>query len=161
MVYNPRYMVQELYFLSCCNVKAAEETDNKCKKETGNHFGPLASGSIALFCVWFMQRNMARSRLAVRHFLRYVITFSFILVGSIIEPFVISAAQKLHIRLNLQALCDYADARTFIIVCIGEMFFQCTWIKSRFEMLGKFDRFPPSSLWNGTLFKLELTNLIY
>lgn len=149
---------RDYIFYPAAMSKPLKELTTNARKKLGNHFGPLASSSIALFCVWLC--NGIWHGAGWQYIFYGMYHFSFILVGNIIEPFVISAAQKLHIRRTCKPYVIMQTVRTFIIVCIGEMFFNAHGLRAGFEMLGKIlTDFTPSSLWNGTLFKLGIDKL--
>lgn len=105
------------------------------RKKLGNHFGPLVSGTIALFLVWFCNGLWHGAGWQYIFFGMY--HFLLILGGSMIEPLVLRANRKLHIsRKSLPYRCVQI-IRTGILVCAGELFFRASDLPTGWLMFQK------------------------
>ncbi len=127
----------------------------KSRKKLGNHFGPLISGSIALFCVWLC--NGLWHGPAWHYIFFGMYHFAFILLGNIFDPYFSRLAA--FCRINRRALpyrC-FQIVRTTVLVCIGELFFRSNGLKAGMIMFKKMiTEFSLKSLADGTVFKLGI-----
>ena len=65
--------------------------------------------------------------------------------------------QKLHINAGSRAVAAVRTIRTFLLVCIGDLFFRAESVSAAFAMLkGAVTVWNPAILWNGALFGLGL-----
>ena len=104
----------------------------KGRKKLGNHFGPLLSGSAALFLVWLFNGLWHG---AAWHYIFFgLYHFAFILTGNIIEPYVLGGCAKLKINRNSLPYRGMQIVRTVIIVIIGELFFRADGLKNGIAM---------------------------
>ena len=100
------------------------------RKHLGNYYGPLMSGTIALFCVWFCNGIWHGEDWNYIFFGLY--HFVLILLGNLIMPM----AQKNPLRHS----CVYHGfqmLRTACLVCVGELFFRAEGLKAGLEMFYK------------------------
>ncbi len=135
--------------------KPLKKLTTHARKRLGNHFGPLVSGSIALFCVWICNGLWHGAGWHYIFFGMY--HFSLILAGSIIEPFVIRWTKKLHIRRDVLPYRCMQMIRTGLIVCIGEMFFRAHGLKAGLAMFQKIiTEFTFDSIRNGSIVTLGM-----
>lgn len=127
----------------------------KARKKVGNHYGPLLSGAIAVFCVWICNGLWHGAGWHYIFFGMY--HFAFILLESLMEPLVIKSTNKLHIcRENMVYRC-FQIVRTCVIVCIGELFFRANGLRTGLGMFQKiFTDFHLNTLENGQIFTFGL-----
>ncbi len=102
------------------------------RKHLGNHFGPLVSGSIALFTVWLFNGLWHGSGWQYIFFGMY--HFVLILLGSIVEPFVKKGTEKLHINRGGWPYKGMQIFRTVCLVNIGELFFRANGLSAGIAM---------------------------
>ncbi len=102
--------------------KPLKKLTARARKRLGNHFGPLLSGAIALFCVWLCNGLWHGAGWKYIFFGMY--HFALILAGSIVEPLVVQVTKKLHIQRSSLPYRCIQIVRTAILVCIGELFFR-------------------------------------
>lgn len=105
----------------------------KARKKLGNHFGPLISGSIALFTVWFLNGLWHGAGWTFLFFGMY--HFFMILMGNIFEPTIIKICKKIHIDRKNKFYRVFQSVKMTILVFIGELFFRAPTMKVAFEML--------------------------
>ncbi|MBR5975899.1 MAG: MBOAT family protein [Clostridiales bacterium] len=115
--------------------KPLKKLTTKARKKLGNHFGPLLSGAIALFCVWLFNGLWHGAGWNYIFFGMY--HFVLILIGSTIEPLVIKVTQKLHIKRTCLPYKCFQIVRTTILVMIGELFFRAEGLRTGFAMFLK------------------------
>lgn len=105
------------------------------RKKLGNHFGPLAAGAIALFCVWFCNGLWHG---AAWHYLFFgMYHFVLILGGSLIEPLVKRVNRACHIKSEWGVYRAVQIVRTSLLVVIGELFFRANGLRAGFAMFRK------------------------
>ena len=107
----------------------------KARKPLGNHYGPLVSGAIALFCVWFCNGLWHGAGWTYLFYGLY--HFTFILGESLIEPPVRWLSKKLHINRQAKPYRIFQSCKLCIFIFIGEMFFRCTTVSQGFAMLSR------------------------
>lgn len=135
--------------------KPLKKLTGRARKRFGNHFGPLAAGSVALFCVWLCNGLWHGAGWHYIFFGMY--HFVLILLGSLTEPFVIKAADRLHIKRDSVPYRIVQIIRTTALVCIGELFFRANGLMAGFVMFKKiFTEFSFKTLHDGTLFSLGM-----
>lgn len=131
--------------------KPLKKLTNNARKKLGNHFGPLLSGAIALFCVWFCNGVWHGAGWNYIFFGMY--HFVLILIGSMIEPLVIKVAAKLHIKRSSLPYRIFQMIRTSILVVIGELFFRADGLRNGIEMFKKiFREFSLTPIKDGSIF---------
>ena len=115
--------------------KPLKKLTSHARKHLGNHFGPLISGSIALFCVWVCNGLWHG---AGWHYLFFgMYHFVLILCGSLFEPLVIKVTGILHIRRDSAAYRGMQIVRTGLLVCVGELFFRAEGLRAGLIMFQK------------------------
>lgn len=135
--------------------KPMKKLTSKARKKLGNHFGPLVSGSIALFCVWL--GNGVWHGAGWHYIFFGLYHFALILGGNIIEPGVIAVTQKLHIHRDSFWYRAMQIIRTSILVCIGELFFRAEGLIAGFKMFYKMvTDFSLAPLRDGSLFNFGM-----
>ena len=131
--------------------KPMKRLTSRSRKRFGNHYGPLVSGSIALFAVWICNGLWHGSGW---HYIVFgLYHFVLILTGSLILPLSISLAQKLHIDRNHIVYRILQIIRTFLLVCAGELIFRARSLGEAVGMLRKIGTdFTLDALHSHTLF---------
>lgn len=114
--------------------KPLKKLTSAARKKMGNHFGPLCSGAIALFCVWLMNGLWHGDGWNYIFFGMY--HFVLILCGNICEPYIVKLTEKLHIDRNGKKYTIFRIAKTTLLVCIGELFFRAETLSKGFYMIG-------------------------
>ena len=115
--------------------KSMRNLTTKARKKLGNRFGPLISGSIALFTVWLLNGLWHGAGWTFLFFGMY--HFFMILMGNIFEPTIIKLCQKLHINRKNTVYRVFQSVKMTILVFIGELFFRADTMKDAFAMLGR------------------------
>lgn len=140
--------------------KPLKKLTSKSRKKLGNHFGPLVSGSIALFCVWLGNGIWHGAGWNYIFFGMY--HFVLILCGNIIEPGVVKLTQTLHIDRKSLPYRIFQIVRTGILVCIGELFFRAHGLIAGLTMFKKiFTDFTFATLKDASLFTLGMDEKDY
>ncbi len=125
------------------------------RKKLGNHFGPLVSGAIALFCVWIC--NGIWHGAGWNYIFFGIYHFILILAGSIIEPFSRKLMVKLKIKSDTKSYHAMQIIRTVILVNIGELFFRADTLTKGFSMFARMvTGFTVNGISNGTLLTLGI-----
>lgn len=112
--------------------KPMKKLTGSARKKLGNHFGPLLSGSIALFCVWFCNGLWHGSAWNYIFFGMY--HFVLILCGDIILPAVKFFQTKLHINPEKLPYRIFQILRSAVLVVFGELFFRANGLRAGFAM---------------------------
>ena len=94
----------------------------KARKFLGNHFGPLISGAVALFSVWFLNGLWHGAGYTYIFFGLY--HFTMILLGNIFTPTVIKICAKLHINRANIFYRIFQSVKMTILIFFGELFFR-------------------------------------
>lgn len=115
--------------------KPMKNLTTSARKKLGNHFGPLLSGAVALFCVWFSNGLWHGADWTYIFFGMY--HFVLILIGNMIVPLVRRTNEKLHIKESWPVYRGLQIVRTTILVIFGELFFRAEGMKNGFYMFGK------------------------
>lgn len=140
--------------------KPMKKLTSNARKKLGNHYGPLIAGAVSLFCVWFCNGLWHGAGWNYIFFGMY--HFVLILCGNIIEPSAIKIAQKLHINRSAFPYRCIQIARTFILVCFGELFFRAEGLSKGLKMFSKiFTDFTFTTLKDGSLFKFGMDKQDY
>ncbi len=143
---------KDYVFFPISMAKPLKKLTIRARKHLGNHFGPLVSGSIALFAVW-LGNGLWHG--AGWHYIFFgMYHFVLILLGNAIVPYAIKLCGKLNISRKGLPYRIFQIVRTSILVCIGELFFRADNLIIAFGMLGKtLTNFNFSSFYDGTLLK--------
>jgi len=135
--------------------KPFKKLTSKGRKHLGNHFGPLLTGSCALFVVWFC--NGLWHGAAWKYIFFGMYYFVLILLASITEPVSKKGLALLHINKNKPAYLVWQIIRTVCLVNIGELFFRAKSLRAGLLMFQKMvAEFAPSAFRDGTLLKLGM-----
>ncbi len=131
--------------------KPLKKLTSRARKRLGNHFGPLVSGAVALFAVWFCNGLWHGAGWHYIFFGMY--HFVLILLGSMVEPLAIKVAGKLHVSRSSFAYQCFQIVRTVVLVCIGELFFRAHGLRAGLSMFRKiFTNFTLSTFYDRTIF---------
>lgn len=140
--------------------KGLKKLTNSARKKLGNHFGPLCSGAIALFCVWFMNGLWHGAGWNYIFFGLY--HFVLILCGNIFEPYIIKLTGKLNIKRDSAGYKGFRIFKTTLLVCIGELFFRADTLSAGIIMFKKiFTEFTFEKLTSGSLYTFGMDALDY
>ncbi len=107
----------------------------KARKTLGNHFGPLISGAIALFAVWFLNGLWHGAGWPFLFYGMY--QFTLILMGNIFEPLIIKICKLLHINRENTIYRIMRSVKMTLFVFVGELFFRAPTVSVGFTMLKK------------------------
>lgn len=126
------------------------------KKKFGKKKGKQYATFAAMFLLWFT--------VGVWHGgdWKYVIGsgllhWFYIVMEELLEEPCARAMQKLHINAGGRAVAAVRMARTFLLVCIGDLFFRAESVAAAFAMLKSAVKvWNPEILWNGAVFSLGL-----
>lgn len=105
------------------------------RKHLGNHFGPLLSGTIALFCVWICNGLWHGDAWMYIFFGMY--HFTLITLGNIFAPAVNKTYNKLHINQNKAPVVFIRIVKTSFLVVIGELFFRAHGLADGLKMCSR------------------------
>lgn len=140
--------------------KRMKKLTSNARKKLGNHFGPLCTGAIALFCVWLMNGLWHGAGWNYIFFGMY--HFMLILSGSICEPYIVKLTNRLHIQRDHFLYKGFRIFKTTILICIGELFFRADGIVAGLTMFAKiFTDFTFAKLADGSLFLFGLDRMDY
>ncbi len=115
--------------------KPLKNITSKCRKKIGNYYGPLVSGTIALFCVWLCNGLWHGAAWTYIFFGMY--HFIFILMGNLFEPLLRLITNKTHIKRTSKIYICLQIIKTTVIVIFGELFFRAISLNAGFFMVGK------------------------
>ena len=105
------------------------------RKIVGNYFGPLISGTIALFAVWSLNGLWHGAGWTFILFGMY--HFIIIFLGNVFEPLI----QKIFIKINLdrenKVYRVFRSIKVFVLVVIGELIFRAPTVTIATEMIKK------------------------
>ena len=120
--------------------KSMKKLTIKARKILGNRFGPLISGAIALFAVWFLNGLWHGAGWPFLFYGMY--QFVLILMGNIFEPTIRNICEKLHINRKNVVYRVLQSVKMTLFVFIGELFFRADTVSQGFKMLKRiFTRF--------------------
>ena len=127
----------------------------KARKVLGNHIGPLISGAVALFVVWFLNGLWHGAGWTFLFYGFY--QFILILSGNIAELFIKNICTKLKINRQNIIYRIFQSVKMTIFVFIGELFFRAPTLEVAFGMFKRiFTHFKISAITNGELFRLGI-----
>lgn len=142
---------RDVIFYPVTTAGPMKKLTSSARKKLGNHWGPLVTSAIALFCVWLSNGawHGAGWNYIFFGFYHFVIIFT----GSAIAPWSKTAAERLHIDRGSRGFRIFQTLRTAILVVIGELFFRATTLSRGMEMMGRiFTNFAFSDLTVKNLF---------
>ena len=135
--------------------KGCKRITTSARKALGNRYGPLISGGIALFCVWFLNGLWHGAGSQYLFFGMY--WFVVILGGGFIEPAAQSLAERFKINRSSLPYRVFQTLRTLIIVFVGELFFRAPGLAHGMELFSTMvGSFSPAPLIDGTALTLGL-----
>ena len=135
--------------------KPMKKLSSSARKKLGNYYGPLLSGTVALFCVWLCNGIWHGSGWQYLFFGFYY--FALILLGNLIEPLARLISEKLKINRDCKAYKLFQILRTLLLVNLGEIFFRAPDLETAFAFIKTMlTSFSLSSLFNGTVSKFWL-----
>jgi hypothetical protein len=112
--------------------KPLKKVTTSLRKKVGAHYSSLIAGSIALFCVWFLNGLWHGAGWPFLFFGMY--HFMLILFGNLFEPLIIKICSKLKINRLSKKYYGFQIIKTSILVFIGEMFFRADTLRDGFNM---------------------------
>lgn len=125
------------------------------RKKFKNHYGPLMSGSIALFCVWLANGFWHGSGWNYIFFGLY--HFTLILGGNLIEPVSNRLCSYFKIKRESILYHFFQIVRTGILVVIGELFFRAQGLRAGIHMFIKIcTNFSLVSFTDSTVFSIGM-----
>lgn len=140
--------------------KPLKNLTSAARKRIGNYYGPLMSGAVALFCVWFCNGLWHGAAFSYIFFGMY--HFVMILGGNLIEPISKRVLPKLRINANGKIYTCFRIVRTTVLVFIGELFFRANGLRSGLSLFKRMvTDFTLKSFRDGTYLKLRLDNKDY
>ena len=105
------------------------------RKVVGNHFGPLISGTISLFVVWFLNGLWHGAGWTFLLFGMY--HFLLIFLENLLEPFLQSLRLKMKIQSENTFYRVFCFMKVVFLVVIGELIFRAPTVEVAFHMLHK------------------------
>ncbi len=141
--------------------KRMKNLTTNARKKIGNYYGPLAAGSIALFCVWFCNGLWHGAAWSYIFFGMY--HFFLILTGNLFAPMSKKIIEKLKINSDGAVYSVFRIVRTSALVVVGELFFRADGLKKGIRMFSMiFMDFRLPSLGDGFLgdFRLSILDLL-
>ena len=114
--------LRDYIFFPITTADGMKKLTKKARKKFGNHFGPVLTGSIALFFVWVCNGLWHGAGWHYIFFGMYHLVF--ILIGNFIMPATVWMNKHLVRPWQAWAYKIFRIVRTCILVCIGEMFFR-------------------------------------
>ena len=115
--------------------KTMKKLTIKSRKLLGNHFGPLISGTIALFTVWALNGLWHGAGWTFLFFGLY--HFTLILMGNIFEPLINKICLKMNINRKHIIYRVFQSIKMSLFVFIGELFFRARSLTDAFAMLSQ------------------------
>ncbi len=132
----------------------------KTKNRFGKHAGQIVTSAFALFGVWFCNGLWHGTGWNYIFFGLYY--FVLILLGNIFEPWIQSAADRLHIDRHSRWYSCLQRIKLLLIVFTGELFFRAEGLRAGTDMFRSvFTEFDLSALTDGSLFSLGISRADY
>ena len=127
----------------------------KARKRFGSRYGPMITGSIALFCVWFGNGLWHGAGSQYLFFGMYY--FVLIVCGGLIEPTAQALASKLGIDRDAAAYKAFRIGRTLVVIFVGELFFRANGLIAGFEMFSQIiTNFSLDAFFDGRIFAVGM-----
>lgn len=123
---------REYVFYPITTASCMKKLTTYMRRKAGNHYGPLAAGSIALFCVWYC--NGLWHGPAWNYVFFGMYHFVLILTGSLIAPLAKTVNSRLHINTESVPYRVFQTVRTAVLVVVGEMFFRALRLRDGLKM---------------------------
>ena len=133
--------------------KPMKKITMKARKVLGNHIGPLISGAVALFIVWFLNGLWHGAGWT---FLLYgLYQFLLILLGNIFEPIIKKICAKIHVDRKNIVYRVFQSVKMTMFVFIGELIFRANTVSDAIGMIKKiFTNFTFKAFSNGEILSL-------
>lgn len=104
----------------------------KARKKIGHYYGPLLVGAIALLAVWLC--NGFWHGVGWNYIFFGLYHFALILAGNLLLPFHKKMLKKMKIDSHHKLYQGMQIVRTFVFVCIGELFFRADGLRTGMKM---------------------------
>lgn len=115
--------------------KPMQKLTKSARKTLGNRFGSLLSGSVALFCVWFV--NGLWHGAAWNYIFFGMYHFALILTGRVLTPLFEGVNGRLNINTKSKPYLAMQIIRSDIFIVIGELFFRANGLRAGMNMFGR------------------------
>lgn len=115
--------------------KPLKNLTKSLRKRIGHYYGPLCSGTVALFCVWFCNGIWHGSAWNYIFFGLY--HFVLITLANVFAPLVSKMYETLHISKEWFWVKGLRMLKTTLFVCVGELFFRAFGLKAGIDMFMK------------------------
>ncbi len=112
--------------------KPMKKLTAKARKTLGNHFGPLLSGTIALFVVWSLNGLWHGAGWTFILFGMY--HFVLISLGNVTQPILNSFCTKHNVNRNNVVYRVFQSIKVTILVIFGELIFRASSVRAAMEM---------------------------
>lgn len=112
--------------------KPMKKLTGKARKTLGNHFGPLLSGTIALFAVWSLNGLWHGAGWTFILFGMY--HFVLISLGNMTQPFLNNFCIKHNLNRNNVVYRIFQSIKVTILVIFGELIFRASSVRAAMEM---------------------------
>lgn len=126
---------RDVIFYPVTTAAPMKKLTTNARKKLGNHWGPLVTSAVALFCVWLS--NGAWHGAGWNYIFFGMYHFVIILTGSAIVPWSKSISDRLHIDRGSYGFRIFQTLRTAILVVVGELFFRATTLTRGMQMMGR------------------------
>ena len=147
-------------FYPLLRTKMITELGKKLKKKFGKKKGKQLTTYVAMFVLWLSVGLWHGGNMT------FVIGsgllhWAYIVLGEVTLPFFTWLfAEKLHINMQSKFADVFRVARTFFLVCIGDLFFRSKNVFQAFRMLGEsVSVFNPQIFFDGSLLELGLGDI--
>ena len=115
--------------------KPMQKLTKSARKTLGNRFGSLLSGSVALFCVWFV--NGLWHGAAWNYIFFGMYHFALILTGRVLVLLFERVNGRLNINTKSKPYLAMQIIRSDIFIVIGELFFRANGLRAGMNMFGR------------------------
>lgn len=127
----------------------------KYRKILGHYYGPMISGTIALFAVWIS--NGLWHGAAWNYIFFGMYHFILLFLGNLLEPVYAYLFKKIHVNRNCQLYKFAQIIKTVIFVNIGELFFRAHGLKAGLAMFYKMiTDFRFDTISDGKIFEIAM-----
>ena len=128
---------------------------SRARRRLGNHFGPMATSSTALLCVWTC--NGLWHGAAWNYIFFGLYHFALIFAGNLVAPLGATLTRRLHVSRTGTPYRCLQRLRTALLVCVGELIFRANGLQAALSMLDRMVRtFSLSPLSVQRLFSLGM-----
>lgn len=131
--------------------KKSKKWTLQARKKIGPIYGPILCGGIALFAVWIC--NGFWHGTGWNYLFFGIYHFILIFAGSLVLPLSRQLTKKWHIDREHWLFQGIQIGRTFVLVCVGELFFHANGLRAGLAMFWRMlTTFSFTSFTDGTLF---------